>query len=141
MIDFAKKEKQGGKTVSKYDVSVTYSFPHGKTDHKWQRKTLRFSFSAKAVKMICGEGSYALVGLDKDFPDRIYFCSADETNGYKMSKADKHGQRYSCTFGSGTAYKNATDFIGFYNLEYDAKQGALYINHKNKKGVKNNEKN
>lgn len=136
-----KKEKQSGKTTSKYDVGVTYSFAHGTTNHTKQGKTLRFSFSAKAVKMICGEGKYALVGFDKDFPDRIYFCAADEMNGYKMSKADKVGQRYSCTFGSGTDYKNATDFVGFYNLEYDAKQGALYINKKNKKGENNNETN
>lgn len=134
MINFVKKEKRGGKIVSKHDVSVTYSFAHGKTGQAGKSKTLRFSFSEKAVKMICGEGRYALAGIDKDFPDRIYFCSADETNGYRMSRGDKRGQRYTCTFGSGTHYTNATDFIGLYNLEYDAKQGALYINKKNKKG-------
>lgn len=134
MINFAKKEKQGSKATSQYDVGVTYSFPHGIRDHSSRFKTLRFSFSPKAVKMICGDGRYAIVGIDKEFPDRIYFCSADEVNGYKMSKSEKGGNRYSCTFGSGTDYNNAIDFIGFYNLEYDAKQGALYINKKNKKG-------
>ena len=134
MINFVKKEKHGSRIASRYDVSVTYSFPHGKTDHRSQRKTLRFSFSAKAVKMICGEGEYAIVGMDKEFPERIYFCSSNEANGYKMSKADKYGQRYSCTFGSGIEYNDTTNFIGYYNLEYDAKQGALYINKKNKKG-------
>lgn len=141
MIEFAKKEKQGRSTLNKYDVSVTYSLPHGSVNHGSSGKTLRFSFTERAVKMICGGSRYAMVGIDKDFPERIYFCPADEINGYKMSKADKQGTRYSCTFGNGINYINVTSFIGFYNLEYDAKQGALYISKKNKKGETENESN
>ncbi len=136
MISFVKKEKQGARgALDSCDVSVTYSFPHGRDERKYPKKTLRFSFSQKAARMICGETEYAVVGIDKDFPDRIYFCSADEKNGYKLSKADKSGTRCHCTFGNGADYPDAVHFVGYYNLEYDAKQGALYINRKAKKGL------
>ena len=130
MINFLQKEKPGGVLRHNYDVSVTYSHPHSKENEK----TLRFSFSLKAVKMICGNGFFANVGLDENYPDRIYFCSSNEKKGYKMSKSEKFGYRYSCTFGKNVKYTKPVDFVGYYNLEYDAKQGALYIDKKNKKG-------
>jgi hypothetical protein len=128
MIDFNKKQKNGGRMPTMCDVSVTYATRSGKSS----KKTLCFTFSEKAVRMICGEGHYAVVGVDKYHPDRIYFAPSTSVDGYKLTRSKTH-LRYSCSFGYGVEYDNPTSFVGFYSLEYDAKQGALYINRNNKK--------
>ena len=128
MIDFNKKQRPGGRMTIMCDVSVTYATKSGKSG----KKTLCFTFSEKAVIMICGEGHYAVVGVDKHHPDRIYFAPSTSVDGYKLTRSKTH-LRYSCSFGYGVEYDNPTSFVGFYSLEYDAKQGALYINRNNKK--------
>ena len=86
--------------------------------------------------MICEDSLYARIGVDEDYPERLYFCSADKNNGYKLTCASNTKKRYQCYFGSNITYKNPTGFVGEYNLEYDAVQGALYISKTNKKEVK-----
>lgn len=128
MIDFNKRQRPGGRMTIMCDVSVTYAIKSGKNG----KKTLCFTFSEKAVRMICGEGHYAVVGVDKHHPDRIYFAPSTSVDGYKLTRSKTH-LRHSCSFGYGVEYDNPTSFVGFYSLEYDAKQGALYINRNNKK--------
>lgn len=131
MINFSQKQRGIPGTRINDDVSVTYSKAHGENSNK----TLRFSFSEKALRMICGEGRYAMVGLDDRYPERIYFAKSNHLNGYKLSLSSNN-VRYSTVFGNDVQYKEPTSFIGYYALEYDASQGALYIDKNNKKEVK-----
>lgn len=130
MINFSQKQKGIPGIRISDDVSVTYSKAHGENSNK----TLRFSFSEKALRMICGEGRYAVVGLDDSHPERIYFAKSDRLNGYKLSLSSNN-VRYSTVFCNDVQYKEPTSFIGYYSLEYDASQGALYIDKNNKKEV------
>lgn len=112
--------------MSDYDVSVTC---HKTNQHTKMR--LRFSFSEKAVRMLCGNELFALAGIDNDFPNRIYFCKS-KSNGYKLAKSNPRCLRYNTFFGNITPISNKESFVGYYKLEYDALQSAVYIDKNNK---------
>lgn len=133
MIVFKNKEKNNGYRNIPYDVSITYSIAHGGSE-----KVLRYSFSEKAVRMICGDGFFAVAGIDARYPDRIYFCVSNSRDGYKLSKSGTN-TRYATVFSPYLNYNKPTDFIGLYNLEYDAIQNAFYIDKKRKKEGAENE--
>ena len=128
MINFSNKKTQVGR-ITNQDVLVTYSVVSCRGGNR--QKSLRFSFSEKAVRMMCGNGLYANIGFDENYPDRIYFCSSDQRNGYKLTSVSD-SKRYQCCFGSNNKYKDITNFVGEYSLEYDALQSAFYIDKNNK---------
>lgn len=132
MINFSQKKIQAGRTTN-CDVLVTYSIISCHSGVS--KKSLRYSFSEKAVRMMCGNGFYAVIGFDERYPERIYFCSSNKDNGYKLTNVSNSGKRYQCSFGTEVNYNEPTSFIGEYDLEYDAMQSAFYINKNNKKEV------
>ena len=130
MITFLQRKVQKGR-ASNCDVLITYSIISCSGGVK--KKSLRYSFSEKAVRMMCGSGLYGMIGFDEKRPERIYFCSANKNDGYKLTRNSATGTRYQSSFGTQIKYTNPENFIGEYDLEYDALQSAFYIDRNNRK--------
>ena len=133
MINFFTKKAQAGR-VTNCDVLVTYSIITCQNGIK--KKSLRYSFSEKAVRMMCGNVFYAMLGFDERYPERIYFCSSNKKNGYKLTNVGNSGKRYQCSFGTNVNYKEPTSFVVEYNLKNNAVHATFNINRNNNKGEK-----
>lgn len=111
-IRFIKKGGRGGRSESKFDVSITKN-----------KKQYRFSFSERAAKKL---GEYVKIAPANN---RIYFAPSLEKDeyAYKLTTPNKGGCLRKAVQISFGMMPNIDELIGDYELKYFNDLDAYYI--------------
>ena len=118
-----------GRRTERKEVAIRIN-KAGLTAKGQQRYSVAVRFTSEGAKK-ASKNDYAAVELD-DETNRMYFVTATEIDGFKLSKSSKSGDGKVLTF---TA-EDKTEwekYVGDYDLHKDVNDGSYYIDLPNKK--------